>query len=128
MSVESKGYTIYNQKTGRAVARLGPDGKIHDDGDPVAIAELKALMRRDIVVRESQIYFDAEAAGEGEGEEYEPYPEENMCYFGLVTLRPGDPAYVGAFVRRLPYVSYYEARAIGGEHAIDENDMNPQER
>ena len=113
MSVESKGYTIYNQKTGRMVARLSPDGTIQeDDGDPVAIAELKALMRRDIVAQESQIHFDAETSGEGEGEEYEPYPEENMCYFGLVTLRPGDPAYVAAFVRRLPFVSYYEARPL----------------
>ena len=112
MSVESKGYTIYNQKTGQAVARLDPDGTIQDEGDPVAIAELKGLMRRDIVVRESQINFDAETAGEGEGEEYEPYPEENMCYFGVVTLRPGDPAYVAAFVRRLSYVSYYEARPL----------------
>ena len=115
MSVESKGYTIYNQKTGRMVARLSPEGTIQkEDGDPVAIAELKALMRRDIVVRESQIEFDAETAGEGEVEEYEPYPEENMCYFGLVTLRPGDLAYVASFVRRLPFVSYYEARPVEG--------------
>ena len=110
MSFESKGYTIYNQKTGQAVARLDPDGTIQDEGDPVAITKLKELMRRDIVVRESQINFDAEAVSTGEGEEYEPYPEENMCYFGVVTIRPGDSTYVAAFVRRLPYVSYYEAR------------------
>ena len=106
MNAESKGYTIYNLKTGQAVARLGPDGTIQDAGDPVAKAELKALMRRDIVVRESQIDAHAETADE----EYEPFPEENMCYFGLVTLRPDDPSYLAAFIRRLPYISYYEAR------------------
>ena len=106
MSAESKGYTIYHLKTGRAVARLGSGGMLQDDGDPVAVAELKALMQRDIVVRETQIGPDAETAGE----EYEPFPEENMCYFGVVTLRPGDPSYLAAFIRRLPYISYYEAR------------------
>lgn len=40
MSLEPKGYTIYNLKTGRAVARLSPDGTISDDGDPVAVAKL----------------------------------------------------------------------------------------
>ncbi len=108
MSVETKGYTIYDLKTGRMVAQLGPNGVVQDAGDPVAVAELKALMRRDIVIRESQIHFDAEQ----EGEEYDPYPEENMCYFGIVTLRPGDPAYLPAFIRRLPYISYYEARPV----------------
>jgi len=26
-----------------------------------------------------------------------------------VTLRPDDDAYLAAFIRRLPYISYYEA-------------------
>jgi hypothetical protein len=108
MSVEQKGDTIYDMKTGHAVAQLGPDGRIQDVGDPGAVAELKALMQRDITIRESQIDPRAETPGE----EYDPFPEENMCYFGVVTLRPGDPAYFGAFIRRLPYVSYYEARPV----------------
>ncbi len=53
MSAESKGYTIYHLKTGRAVARLGSGGMLQDDGDP---------------------------------------------------------SYLAAFIRRLPYISYYEAR------------------
>ena|SRR5579863_3381576 len=98
MGVESKNYTIYNQKTGRAVAQLGSDGTLKDEGDAVAMAELRELLQREIIVRETA------------DEEYEAFPEEFMCYFGLVTLRPGDAAYLGVFLRRLPYVSYYEAR------------------
>jgi hypothetical protein len=41
------------------------------------------------------------AAGQSD-DEYDPFPEENMCYFGLVTIRPGDPDYLSAFIRRLP--------------------------
>ncbi len=98
MTVKLRSYTIYDQKTGRAVAQLGPDGTVKDEGDPAAVAELKELLKREIIVRET-----AE-------EEYEAFPEEFMCYFGLVTLRPGDPAYLDVFIRRLPYLTDYEAR------------------
>jgi hypothetical protein len=106
MSGEAKSYDIYNLKTGQLAARISPDGVVHSEGDPEAAATLQALMQRDIVVLEHQINFDPQQADE----EYNPYPEESMCYFGLVTLRPGDPAYFQAFLRRLPYISYYEAR------------------
>src|SRR5436305_2022328 len=106
MSVEAKSYAIYSLKTDRLVARISPDGEVQSEGDPEAVATLRSLMQRDIVIREHQINFDPQQTDE----EYDPYPEENMCYFGVVTLRPGDPSYLEAFLRRLPYISYYEAR------------------
>jgi hypothetical protein len=105
MDAEKKGYNIRDLKTGRVVALMGADGSIQDAGDPQAVAKLQALMRRDLVVRESQLGDE----GGLEGEEYDPFPEENMCYFGVITLRPDDPAFLPAFVRRLPYISNYEA-------------------
>ena len=106
MSVEAKSYAIYSLKTGQLAARISPDGDVQSEGDPEAVATLRSLMQRDIVIREHQINFDPQQTDE----EYDPYPEENMCYFGVVTLRPGDPSYLKAFLRRLPYISYYEAR------------------
>ena len=106
MSVEAKSYAIYSLKTGQLAARISPDGDVQSEGDPEAVTTLRALMQRDIVIREHQINFDPQQTDE----EYDPYPEENMCYFGVVTLRPGDPSYLKAFLRRLPYISYYEAR------------------
>jgi hypothetical protein len=106
MNARARSYAIYNLKTGRLVARISPDGVVHGEGEPEAVATLKALMQRDIVIREHQINFDPQDADE----EYDPYPEESMCYFGVVTLRPSDPSYLKAFLRRLPYISYYEAR------------------
>ena len=44
MNAESKGYTIYNLKTGQAVAQLGLDGTIQEDGDPLAVAEQNSKM------------------------------------------------------------------------------------
>lgn len=105
MDTEAKNYSIRDLKTGRTVALMGADGSIQDEGDPQAVAKMRALMRRDLVVRESQLGNEAEL----EGEEYDPFPEENMCYFGVITLRPDDPAFLPAFVRRLPYISNYEA-------------------
>ena len=106
MSEEVKSYDIYNLKTGQLAARMSLDGTVQSEGDPEAAATLKSLMQRDIVILEHQINFDSQKADE----EYEPYPEESMCYFGMVTLRPSDPGYFQAFLRRLPYISYYEAR------------------
>ncbi len=105
MGVEDKSYSIRDLKTGQVVALMGADGSIQDKGDPQAVAKLKALMRRDLVVRESQLGDETELVGE----EYDPFPEENMCYFGVITLRPDDPVFLPAFVRRLPYISNYEA-------------------
>ena len=106
MSIETKSYDIYNVKTGLPVAKISSEGVVQSDGDPEAIAALQKLMQREIVILEHQIDVDPQNAEE----DYEPYPEENMCYFGMVTLRPGDPAYFSAFLRRLPYISIYEAR------------------
>lgn len=106
MSDEVKSYAIYDMKTGQLAARMSPDGVVQSEGDPEAIATLKALMQRDIVVLEHQIDVDPQNADE----EYNPYPEESMCYFGLVTLSPRDPSYLKVFLRRLPYISYYEVR------------------
>lgn len=102
---EEKGYAIHDLKTGQVVALIGADGTVQDGGDPHVVAALKALMRRDLVVRESQLGNE----GEEESEEYDAFPEENMCYFGVITLRPEDPAFLPAFLRRLPYISNYEA-------------------
>ena len=114
MSGEAKSYAIYNLKTGQLAARISSDGVVQSEGDPEAVATLKALMQRNIVIREQQITFDPQQADE----DYDPYPEENMCYFGVVTLRPDDPSYLTAFLHRLPYISYYEARPLssGGEN------------
>ena len=108
MSGEAKSYAIYNMKTGGLAARITAEGGVQSEGDPEAVATLQALMQRDLVIREHQIDFDPQHADE----EYDPYPEENMCYFGLVTLRPSDPSYLKAFLQRLPYISYYEARPL----------------
>jgi hypothetical protein len=84
------------------------DGTLSAEGDPQAIAQLQGLLRRELIVRESQLGCDAGDADEG----YELFPEESMCYFGLTTLRPGDPQYLPAFLNCLPSLSSYEARAI----------------
>ena len=72
------------------------------------IAKLKELLHQELVVRDRQLGFDAEDQDEG----YELFPEESMCYFGMITLRPSDPEYLPAFFRCLPSLSTYEARAI----------------
>ena len=108
MSGEVKSYAIYDMKTGQLAARISPDGVVQSEGDPEAVATLKALMQRDVVVLEHQIDFDPQNANE----EYNPYPEESMCYFGLITLRPGDPEFLPAFLNCLPSISKYEARAV----------------
>jgi len=108
MHVERKKYRIHDLKTGQAVALIDADGTLHDEGDPQAIAKLKELLQQELVVRDRQLGFDAEDEDEG----YEPFPEESMCYFGLITLRPSDPEYLTAFLSCLPRISNYEARAV----------------
>ena len=108
MHVARRKYRIQDLETGRTVALLDEDGTLHDQGDPQAIAQLKELLQRELVVRDRQLGFDAEDENEG----YEPFPDGSMCYFGLITLRPGDPEYLTAFVSCLPSISKYEARAV----------------
>jgi hypothetical protein len=106
MSVETKSYDIFDLKTGQLAARISAEGVVQSASNPEVVAALQKLMQREIVILEHQIDVDPQNTDE----EYEPYPEENMCYFGVVTLRPGDPSYFKAFLRRLPYISFYEAR------------------
>ena len=101
-------YRIHDLKTGQVVALIDADGTLYDEGDPQAIAQLKALLQRELVVRERQFGFEAEDEDEG----YEPFPEESMCYVGMITLRPSDPEYLTAFLCCLPSISTYEARAV----------------
>jgi hypothetical protein len=103
----AKKYRIYDQKTGQAVALMDADGTLHDEGDPQAIAKLKELLQRELIVRDRQLSFEAE-----DEEGYELFPEGSMCYFGLITLRPGDPEYPRAFLNCLPAISHYEAREV----------------
>ena len=101
-------YRIYDLKIGQVVALIDTDGTLHEEGNPQAIAKLKDLLQQELVVRDRQLGFDAEDEDEG----YEPFPEESMCYFGMITLRPGDPEYLTTFLRCLPSISTYEAQAI----------------
>jgi hypothetical protein len=100
-------YSIHDLKTGQAVALMDADGTLSDEGDPQAIAQLKALLQQELVVRERQFGYEAE-----DDEGYELFPEGSMCYFGLITLRPSDPEYLSAFLSCLPSISTYEARAV----------------
>ncbi|HLI05971.1 MAG TPA: hypothetical protein VKV40_05320 [Ktedonobacteraceae bacterium] len=104
MPVAKTLYRIYDVKTGQAVALIDADGTLHEEGDPRAIAKLRELLQRELIVRER------EPGVEDEG--YELFPEGSMCYFGLITLRPGDPEYLPAFLSNLPAISYYEARPV----------------
>src|SRR5947209_1083067 len=106
MSDEGKSYAIYDMRTGQLAARISSDGVVQSEGDPEAVAMLKTLMQREIIIREQQIDFDPQHTDE----EYDFFPEESMCYFDLVTLRPGDPSYLKAFLLRLPYITHYEVR------------------
>lgn len=106
MSDEGKSYAIYDMRTGRLAARISSDGVVQGEDDPEAVATLKALMQREIIIREEQ----TDSSPQHADVEYDLFPEESMCYVGLVTLRPGDPSYLPVFLLRLPYVSHYEHR------------------
>ena len=101
-------YSIHDLKTGQVVALIDADGTLSDEGDPQAIAQLKELLQRELLVRERQFGFEADDEDEG----YEPFPEQSMCYFGMITLRPSDPEYLTAFLCCLPSISTYEARPV----------------
>jgi hypothetical protein len=101
-------YNIHDMKTGQVVALMDADGTLHDEGDPHAIAKLKELLQRELIVRDRQLGFDAQDEDEG----YELFPEERMCYFGMITLRPGDAEYLTAFLDCLPSIIAYEARPV----------------
>lgn len=102
-------YRIHDLRTGQVVALIDADGTLYNEGDPQAIAQLKALLQRELLVRDRQFGFEAEDENEG----YELLPEGSMCYFGVITLRPGDPEYLSTFLSSLPSMSVYEARAVG---------------
>ncbi len=106
MSDEARSFAIYDMRTGQLAARIDSDGIVQDAGDREAEATLKTLIQREIVMREEQLNFDSPDADE----EIDLFPEESMCYFGLVTLRPGEPSHLKAFLLRLPYISHYEVR------------------
>jgi hypothetical protein len=105
MDNDAKNYTIYNLQTGQVVARISPEGVVTDENDPEAGAFLRTLLHQEIIIREHQIEYDPE-----DDEHFDPYPEETMCYFDVVTLRPSDPNFLKAFARRLPYISNFGAR------------------
>src|SRR5581483_3913754 len=52
-------YRIHDLKTGQVVALIDADGTLHDMGNPQAIAELKELLQRKLIVRDRQLGFDA---------------------------------------------------------------------
>ncbi len=108
MHTERIRYRIRDLETGQYVALIDADGTLHDEGDPQAIATLKELLQRELIVRDRQLRF----GGEDEPEGYEIFPEESMCYIGMITLRPGDPQYLAAFLSCLPSISHYEAQAV----------------
>jgi hypothetical protein len=107
MSVARK-YSIHDLRTGQVVALINADGTLADEGDPQSRAQLQELLQRELLVRERQYGF--EAADDTEG--YEVIPEGSVCYFGMISLRPGDPEYLSAFLCCLPSISMYEARAV----------------
>lgn len=104
----AKKYSIHDLKTGQVVAHIDADGMLSDEGDPHAREQLKKLLQQELIVRDRQFKFEAEDEDEG----YELFPEGSMCYVGLITLRPGDPEYLAAFLSCLPSISAYEARAV----------------
>jgi hypothetical protein len=106
MNSGAKSYAIYDMRTDEVVAWISPEGTLAREGDPEALAALTPLLQHDIVIREHHIDYDPHHADD----DFDPYPEEQMCYFGVVTLRPGDPSFLQAFLSRLPYISQYEAR------------------
>jgi hypothetical protein len=62
MNIEAKSYAIYDLKTGQLAARISPEGVVHSESNLEAVAELKTLMQRDIVIREHQIDYDPQTA------------------------------------------------------------------
>ena len=106
MSAETKYYPIYDRNKNQIVASISPEGVVRGGGNAEVEALLKSLLQEDIMIREHQIDYDPQTADE----KFDAYPEQTMCYFNMVTLQPGDPSYLKAFLTRLPYITHYEAR------------------
>ena len=106
MSGETKYYAIYDRNKDQVVASFSPEGVVRSGGNAEVEALLKSLMQEEIIIREHQIDYDPQTADE----EFDPYPADRMCYFNVITLRPGDPSYLEAFLTRLPYISNLEVR------------------
>ena len=108
MSSDTQYYAIYDRNKHQVVASMSQEGVIRAGGNAEVEALLNSLMQEDIMIREHQIDYDPQTADE----EFDAYPEQAMCYFNMITLQPGDPAYFKAFLTRLPYVTHYEARLV----------------
>ncbi len=106
MSSEAKNYAIFDRNRDQVVARISSEGEVLSGGNAEVEALLKSLMQEDIMIREHQIDYDPQTADE----EFDAYPDQTMCYFNMITIQPGDPAYLKAFLTRLPYITHYEAR------------------
>lgn len=104
----AKQYRIYDLNTGQVVARIDADGTLHDAASPQALAELSELLQRELVVREKRLAYGAGDEAEG----YELLSETSMCYFGAITLRPGDPDYLPTLLHCLPSIGPYAARPV----------------
>jgi hypothetical protein len=91
-------YEIFEQKSGRKVGVISAAGEIccTEERDQ---RRLETFLRRDILVREGIA-----------GDEDEPVLEESMCFFGMRTVRPGDPEYLATALQQLPLLTEYEAR------------------
>ena len=106
MSGETQYYAIYDRNKNQVVASISQEGVVRTGGNAEVEALLKSLMQEDIMIREHQIDYDPQTADE----EFDAYPDQTMCYFNMITLQPGDPAYFKAFLTRLPHITHYEAR------------------
>ena len=106
MTGKTKDYAIYDRRKDQLVASISPEGIVRGEGNPEVEDLLKSLMQEEIIIREHQIDYDAQTADE----EFDAYPEERMCYFNVITIQPGDPTYLKAFLTRLPYITHYEVR------------------
>ena len=96
MTGEAKNYAIYDKNKNQLVASISPEGVVHSEGNPEVEEVLKTLLQEEIVIREHQIDYDPLT----DDEDFDPYPAEKMCYFNIVTLRPGDPSYLRGCVQR----------------------------
>ncbi len=57
MHGERTTYRIHDLNTGQMVALMDADGTLHEEGDPQAIAQLKELLQRELLVRDRQLGY-----------------------------------------------------------------------